>query len=157
MEIYFAKSTPVTVNNITFSLSGRKLEIAQNGYTRTLEVRSGDAYYCQKGIMAQKWCDNLSRGEQILHALGIPKEKWATSYADFENRRKEILDSHKITLSDTYVRDDYTYMTCNIGSKTKLLLAWVSDNVSSKKQLTFIQLALKDFGTESAPGFLVLI
>lgn len=157
MDIYFAKSKPETVDNITFSLNGRKLEISMDGYKRSIEVKNGDAFYCTKGAMPKKWSEGLTRGQVIMQAYGIPKEIWAESYANFENRRKAIIDSHKIKLSDTYVRDDFTYMTRRTNSKEELLLVWVADSVASSKQLFSINLALKDLGNSKLPGVLILI
>lgn len=157
MEIYFAKSNPETVDNITFSLNGRKLEISANGYNRSIEVKNGDAFYCAKGAMPKKWSEGLTRGQVIMQAYGIPMEIWAESYANFENRRKAIIDSHTVKMSDTYVRDDFTYMTRRTNSKEELLLVWVADTVASSKQLSAINLALKELGNDRTPGVLILV
>ncbi|MCI8276465.1 MAG: hypothetical protein HFJ46_00755 [Clostridia bacterium] len=156
MHVYFATSKNVTINNISFSLTGRKLEITQEDYTKCAFVNSGEAYFCGTNSDFVKWGAGFSRGQQILQALGIPKTKWADSYENFENRRKAIIGSHKVSLSDTYVRDDFTYMTCSCDGKSELLLAWISDKVSSEAQLLSIRLALGDFG-DSTPGLIILI
>lgn len=157
MKIYFAQSTPVTVNNITFSVSGRKLQITQENYTISVEVQNGDAYYCQTGKIAQKWSNAIFRGQQILRVLGIPIEKWADSYENFENRRKALIDSHKFTLSDTYVRDSFTYMTSSANGKTELQLVWVADEITSDNEIRSIEFALENYSTNQFPGFLILI